>query len=371
MQDNIYELHHTQDLISPVLIYYKDIIVENTKKAIVIAGGTWRLWPHVKSHKMAEMVKLQIGLGITRFKCATVAEAEMLAAVGAKDILLAYPLVGPNIMRYIRLAKAYPDSTFYAIGDDYAQIVQLADTAKAAEMCIPVLIDINVGMNRTGIVLDNVQALYEQCARLAGIKMVGMHCYDGNHNNSDFKLRNEAVAATDAQVEDIQVALRAKGIVCDLLVMGGTPSFPCHALNTKWYLSPGTAFVTDMGYHNNLPDLDFVPGAALFTRVISHPDKGLFTLDLGYKGIASDPVGVRGVIVGLENAAPLFQSEEHWVFTMDKGCKAAMPPIGTGLYIIPTHICPTSALYPSILVAQNGEIIDTWEVVARNRKLTF
>lgn len=371
MSENRYALDHTENRISPCLIYYREIIVENIKKAIAIAGGADRLWPHVKTHKSADMVKLQMDFGITRFKCATIAEAEMLADVGAQHILLAYPLVGPNIERYLRLAQAYPKSIFYAIGDNDAQLAKLATAADAMHTEMHVLIDVNMGMNRTGVPLTAAQALYEKCAMLKGIKMAGMHCYDGNHNNRDFILRNEAVKTTDQLVAEIQIALQTKKIPCELLIMGGTPSFPCHACNTTWYLSPGTAFVSDMGYYNNLPDLDFVPGAAILTRVISHPAEGMFTLDLGYKGIASDPQGMRGTIVGLECAKQCFQSEEHWVFMLEEQDKDKLPAIGTVFYVIPTHICPTTALYPDIAVAENHKIIAQWPVTARNRKITY
>ena len=81
-----YDIKDTSEIITPQLVYYKDIIIENIKKAIRIAGSDKRLWPHVKSHKTAEMVKLQMEMGIERFKCATIAEAEMVADCGAGDI---------------------------------------------------------------------------------------------------------------------------------------------------------------------------------------------------------------------------------------------------------------------------------------------
>lgn len=371
METALYALKDTHAMISPALIYYPEIIRENTRKAIEIAGDVSRLWPHVKSHKSAPMVKMQIELGISRFKCATIPEAEMVASVGAKHILLAYPLIGPNIQRYLSLAKAYPHSHFYAIGDDYAQLALLSQAAKEQSYPLDVLLDVNMGMNRTGVPLAQAQALYERCTSLQGIHLCGMHCYDGNHNNKDFTLRDREVGQADCQVAQIQKNLQAQGIDCKILIMGGTPAFPCHAHQTDWYLSPGTAFLTDWGYQSNLPDLHFVPGAAVFTRVISHSQRDIFTLDLGYKGIASDPAGLRGVIVGLPHVHPLFQSEEHWVFQMEEGYEQEIPPIGTGLYVIPTHICPTSALYHEIQVAQNGELVDIWPVTARDRKLTY
>jgi len=153
------------------------------------------------------------------------------------------------------------------------------------------------------------------------------------------------------------------------MVMGGTPSFPCRTGQEPFYLSPGTLFIGDWGSYTKFPDLAFTPGAALFSRVVSHQAGHTFTLDVGCKGIAADPAGDRGVIVGLEEAKPVFQSEEHWVFSLPPGRE--LPPIGSVQYVIPTHICPTSALYPELLVAQGGKIVDQWQVSARNRRINY
>lgn len=369
--DTVFKLQDASAIISPALIYYKDTIVRNTQLAITIAGGAQRLWPHVKSHKMQKMVELQLALGICRFKCATIAEAEMTAVAGADHVLLAYPLIGPNIERYLQLVAAFPKTQFWAIGDDMGPLSLLSDAAVQKNRRLHTLLDVNMGMNRTGIPVQQVEALYEKAAQLPGLHLQGLHCYDGNHNNSDVEIRLQQVRDVDSQIKEIQNRLQAKQMECTTLIMGGTPSFPCHAALTDWFLSPGTAFLNDAGYHENLPDLSFEPAAAILTRVISHPAPGIFTLDLGHKGIAADPVGVRGVIAGFDKAHTLFQSEEHWVFEMNTGCEEARPPIGTVFYVIPTHICPTSALYPSVLVAQNGKVIEEWEVTARNRKISI
>lgn len=364
-----YDIRNTEEMISPSLIYYIDIIRSNIQEAIEEAGSSKRLWPHVKSHKSIDMLKLQMRYGITKFKTATVAEAEMAAQAGAEKVILAYPLTGPNAGRYLELAAAYPDTGFYAVGDDLKQLEHLSDKCLEKGYRMPVLADVNMGMNRTGVALDQLEAFYRSARALPGISMEGLHCYDGNHNNRDIAVRKKEVAETDRKVEAVMERLRKDGIGCGLVVAGGTPSFPCHGEDTDWYLSPGTAFITDAGYFRNLPDLNFTPGAAVMTRVISRPAPGIFTTDLGYKGIASDPVGQRGYIVGLEDAVPIIHSEEHWAFQMED--ENRIPAIGTCLYVIPTHICPTSALYPEILVAKDGVIVDTWKVTARNRKITY
>lgn len=367
--DNIYKIKDTKEIISPSLIYYVDIIRENIKKAISIAGSADRLWPHVKSHKSIDMINVQMGYGITKFKAATIAEAEMVAEAGAEQVILAYPLIGINIDRFVKLSKAYPQIIFYAVEDNAQQFEILSQICEQQEYVMPVLVDVNMGMNRTGVSIQELEALYRFAYTLPGIRVSGMHCYDGNHNSKDISLREKEVRETDQQIETIMSNLRNDGIGCDFAVAGGTPSFPCHAINTDWFLSPGTAFVMDAGYFMNLPDMNFIPGAVVMTRVISHPTQGVFTTDLGYKGIASDPAVQRGYIVGLEEAVPVIHSEEHWAFQMKD--ESRIPSIGTCLYVIPTHICPTSALYSEILVARDEEIVATWNVTARNRKLTY
>jgi D-serine deaminase-like pyridoxal phosphate-dependent protein len=369
MEKSDYTLADTGNLISPALIYYLDIIQNNTRRIIEMAGGANRLWPHVKSHKAGEMIRLQIELGITRFKCATVAEAEMTAAAGAGHVILAYPLVGPNIYRYLRLAGAYPDTVFYAVGDDYEQLSVLSAAALEMAVTVKTLIDVDMGMHRTGVSIDDLESLYERAALLKGLSLKGLHCYDGHLHDRDFSKRKAAVEEADRKVLNIRESLVRKGLDCGLLVFGGTPTFPCRAGKEGIFLSPGTAFIGDWGYYSNLPDLAFTPGAALFTRVVSHPSKDSFTLDLGYKGIAADPPGIRGIIAGMEDVKPLFQSEEHWVFSIPEG--GELPPIGGACYVIPTHICPTSALYPEIMVAREGKITETWQVSARNRRIRY
>ena len=369
--NNLYTIEHSDNIETPALIYYLDIIINNTKKAIEIAKDVKRLWPHVKTHKMREIVTMQMNLGIERFKCATIAEAEMLARVGAKHVLLAYPLVGPNIMRFIRLQQTYLNTKFYAIADDAEQMSYLSIRALEANLSIPVLIDVNFGMNRTGIALGpQIKDLVIKGMRLKGLEIVGFHCYDGHHHDVDVKERTAKAHSQSDKIFNIAASITSvHRDFSPIYVMGGTPSFVCHATTPDVFLSPGTAFVYDYGYAQKVPDLPFIPGASILTRVVSHPGPNLFTLDLGHKGIATDRPGLRGRIIGLEDATPVTHSEEHWVLSRDE--KYPVPPIGSIWNVIPTHICPTTALYSSVLVAEKGAIIGSWDVAARNRHLSI
>ncbi|RRD96208.1 D-TA family PLP-dependent enzyme [Clostridiales bacterium COT073_COT-073] len=373
--NNHYMFEESKDLVTPALIYYPDIIRNNIEKTINLAGGPQHLWPHVKTHKMSEMIHLQMSAGITRFKCATIAEAQMVASCGAEHVLVAYPLVGPNINRFFKLTQSYPKVQFWAIGDCTEQIRILGQVFKKESLNARVLVDVDLGMNRTGVPVSDVEYFYEQWASLEGIEMRGLHCYDGHRTEHNFDERKQKTDLSAIEIKNICTNLQQKGYTCDTLVLGGTPSMPCYTDfqpdGCNVFLSPGTCFVNDYGYSKKYPDLVFTPGAAVLTRVISCPGKGHFTLDLGYKGIASDPEGTRGIIAGMEHVQDLFQSEEHWAFCMEPGYEDQCPRVGDELFVIPTHICPTSALYPSVPIVEQKHLTGNWEVTARNRCITI
>jgi D-serine deaminase-like pyridoxal phosphate-dependent protein len=164
------------------------------------------------------------------------------------------------------------------------------------------------------------------------------------------------------------------------MVVGGTPTFPCHAVDPEVELSPGTCFLHDGNYLHDHPDLPFDPAAILLTRVISIPTADTLTLDLGHKAIAADPPGPRGFLLGFENgpwsetpaglpgSEPLGQSEEHWVWRVARGEIA----VGQAAYVLPAHICPTVALHESVMVVnEQREVEGTWPITARRRALAL
>lgn len=145
MQTELYTIQGVENILTPALIYYKDEISENTRKTIEIAGGAERLWPHVKSHKMKKMIEMQKAMGIHRFKCATLAEVKMVAECGAEHILLAYPLVGPNIKAFISLVKEFPKTHFYALEDDLSCLHALQAEAEKQNAVLGWFADVNMG----------------------------------------------------------------------------------------------------------------------------------------------------------------------------------------------------------------------------------
>ncbi len=192
MMDPLYVVRDYSELLSPSLLIYPKVVRENLKTMIAMANGAERLRPHVKTHKMAEIVRLAESLGIHRHKCATIAEAEMVATAGGVDVLLAYPLVGPNVRRFIQLARAYRATTFRATVDHPDAAKALSSAAHGLEQPVPVLIDLEVGMGRTGIAPGDAAAeLYALVDRLPDLVVDGLHAYDGHIHDHDLAARRQ------------------------------------------------------------------------------------------------------------------------------------------------------------------------------------
>jgi D-serine deaminase-like pyridoxal phosphate-dependent protein len=378
-----YSVSNVDEVPSPALLVYPDRAEENLRRLIRVAGGTGRLRPHMKTHKLPAIARMHVALGLTRVKCATIAEAEMLALEGLTDILLAYQPVGPAVGRLLRLAQTFPAVTFRAVVDDEDAAAALGRAFADAGRTIDLLVDLDVGMHRTGIAPELAKPLYATLASTPGVTPGGLHAYDGHLRDPDLSRRRAEADAAFAPVRALADQLRAAGLPVPHIVVGGTPTLPCHATRTDAdiELSPGTVVFWDAGYTSGLPDMDFLPAALLLTRVVSKPGASRVCLDLGHKAVASemphprvvlmrDPqADVRGGGASAPQIAATFlgHSEEHLVFETPE---AATLRVGDVLYGIPWHVCPTVALHGRAVVIRDGRAVDSWAVTARERVIT-
>ncbi|GAA4314698.1 D-TA family PLP-dependent enzyme [Compostibacter hankyongensis] len=366
-----YALAAPEDTDSPALLVYPERIAANIRTMIQMAGGAARLRPHVKTHKMEAVVKMQLDQGIRKFKCATIAEAEMLAAAGAPDVLLAYQLPLPRIGRLIRLIRTYPGTRFASLIDNTASARLLEAQFATAGLEAQVWIDVDNGMHRSGLPPDDsLLTLYEQLLSYSHIRCYGLHVYDGHIREKEFEKRRSLTEAAFAPVNEILQKIAEKGLPPLQIVAGGTPTFPVHALHPERQCSPGTCLLWDEGYRLGLPEQPFLHAAVLLTRIISKPAPGLLTADLGHKAVAAEnPPDRRIFLLNLDGYTVSGQSEEHLVLSVS-------PPewerwqTGDVLYGIPYHICPTVALYDEAVVVKEGRTAGAWPVTARGRKLT-
>jgi len=370
--DPKYHIADSSDIVTPALVVFRELVDDNIIGMLNIAGSPEKLRPHCKTHKMHDVTARQLQQGINKHKCATFAEAEMLAAAGVRDILLAYNLVGANIPRAVRFRQRFPDVTFAVTADHERPVERLGDAMQSAGTSINVLLDIDTGQHRTGVpVGEQAKQLYRRIQDSPGLNAAGFHVYDGHQHQKSREERRDAVLAEFNKVLAFRDELVADGLDVAHMVCGGTASFPIYAEldDPAIECSPGTCVFHDVGYGEAFPDLAFTPAALLLTRVISRPTDERLTLDLGYKAVASDPpAGRRVVFPDLPDAEAILQNEEHLVLQTPQADE--FQP-GDELLAIPRHICPTSALHKEAYVVFGGELTEHWPVTARDRRLTI
>jgi len=363
-----YRVNDPSKLISPSLLVYPERIKKNIDLMIEMAGGVDFLRPHIKTHKMAEIIKMQMDKGIYKFKCATIAEAELLTKCKVADILLAMQPVAKNVNRFFELIEQYPNSNFSTIVDNLQSAKEISNLSSTKSLPVSLWMDINNGMNRTGIEPDEKAVeLYQFIVADKNLVAKGFHVYDGHIRNSNIVERKKICDEAFEKVIQLKDKLKSLGIVVKNIIAGGTPTFPIHSKRKDIDVSPGTTLLWDEGYGNMFQDMEFLHAAALFTRVISKPTSHLTCFDLGHKSVASEMNFPRVKFLDT-NGKQIGQSEEHLVV---ENSNDEIYQIGDHAYAIPVHICPTVAKYKKVITIVHGEIAGSWDIAARDHQLNI
>ena len=367
MKEDWFKLKNTHEISTPSLVVFPKRILHNIKLMTEIAGGTESLRPHIKTHKMSEIIKMQIDNGINKFKCATITEAELLAKSGAKDILLAIQPTGKNISRFISLIEIYPESLFSTIVDNEYSLNEINNRAKEKKISVSIWLDINNGMNRTGVEPNNEACnIFQKIASASNLNAKGLHVYDGHIRESDYSVRKHVCDNAFIHVLDLKKNIEKKGILIDKIIAGGTPTFPIHAKRENVEVSPGTSLLWDDRYGTAFEDLKFIHSAVLIGSIISKPSKDLLCINLGHKSVASEMDFPRLSFLNLKNTEQIGHSEEHLVVKCNESDKY---PVGMICYSIPSHICPTVPKFSKVLTVDEGEVIGEWKVSARDNMI--
>ncbi len=364
----MYSIDNIDRIDSPALIVYPDKVASNIQLAIKIAGSVNKLRPHVKTNKMVEVCEMMVKAGISKFKCATIAEAEMLAMADALDVLLAYQPVGPKIERLIKLVKNYQKTRFSCLLDNEENARIINNLCRENNIVLDVYIDLNVGMNRTGVKPGKAAELVKQILSLNNLRVTGLHGYDGQIHDENPVQRQKAADISFALTEQVYNEIQPLITYPLVMVMGGTPTFPMHAHRHNTECSPGTFVFWDWGYKHMLADLPFEYAALVICRVISIIDEHHICLDLGYKSVAAESPLPRVHFLNAPDAKPVAHSEEHLVVEVEDSSHYSL---GNVFYGVPVHICPTVALYEKAYVVENKQAVTSLQVIARNRYINF
>lgn len=268
----------------------------------------------------------------------------------------------PKTEALAALRERYSASRVSTIVDDTAALGSVCDVAGSTGNPIPVWIDVDCGMGRTGVVFGSgVDRLRDAIDADSRCEFAGLHVYDGHVHDPDPAARRDAVRLILRAVADYLASHP-----CPSVAIGGTPTFAWWARETDWECCPGTSALWDIGYGESFPELRFKVAAALITRVVSKPGKERLCLDLGHKAIASEmPLAERVMLPSLEAPCVVSQSEEHLVVGTPS---ARLLSVGDALVAYPRHICPSVALYGTAAVVRDGRLTgEHWRVVAAGR----
>ncbi len=368
--DNLkwFEIAHSESLDTPALLVYPDRVKQNIQFLLEMAGDTAAVRPHVKTNKTLEVCQLLLDAGITKFKCATIAEAEMLGMANAPDVLLAHQPTLPKAKRLIQLMHQYPQTKFSALVDNYISATMLSTVFSTTTKTVELYIDLNVGMNRSGIIPEKALDLYIACKNIPLIKIVGLHLYDGHIRDTDLTLRKTRSNTAFERAETLSTLITAYDNSMMKMVAGGSPSFPTHIHRKGVEFSPGTFVYWDWGYKHIVPDEPFEYAALVATRIVSIIDEKTVCTDLGHKAVAAENPMPRVHFLNAPEATPISQSEEHLVAQVPN---SSVYQVGDLWYGVPVHICPTVALYSEAQIIEQHQITAQWQVIARDRKITI
>lgn len=358
-----------ENIETPAMLIFEENVEHNLRLQAELAGGAQNLMVHFKTHKCAAIARRQVESGVAGFKCATLREAEVALEAGGKTVLLAYPLVQPRkAERLCALAAAHSQARVIAIASQPLHLEVLEKAAAAKNQRVPVMLDLDMGMHRTGLAPgDEALALYRQLAAMPHLEAAGLHAYDGQDHQTDPAAREGQANQHLEEIRAFKGRLQAENLPVPQVVAGGSFSFPYYARSGEALGSPGTCVYWDAGYRRMMPELPFRWAVLVLCQVVDrHPHLGTITTDLGSKAIAADPpVAERAELVGLPGAVLQMQNEEHGVFRLE----GELPAVGTYLLAVPGHVCPTAVLYPgSYVIDGAGDLGDYYPHQARDRQ---
>jgi D-serine deaminase-like pyridoxal phosphate-dependent protein len=365
-----YRIHDAAQLLTPALILYPDFIDHNITVTLDALNGDANRWrPHVKTVKLESVMRRYVERGILQCKCSITAELEAACRAGMQDVLLAYPVTGANARRVLEIADQHPNVRISVLIETLAQARQWAGSR------IGIFLDLNSGMNRTGMDPEHIAAVVKLARELPGLalELRGLHFYDGHVRAPSMEERCRTAHDGYNRLLGLIAALDAAGVAVPEVITSGTPAFPCGA--SYWpfsggaflhRVSPGTVALNDLSSLSQLQELDYRPAALVLATVVSHPLPGIVTCDAGHKAVSADEGVPTCAVIGRPDLIPGRPSEEHLPIEVAPG--SPVPNIGDHLLLIPRHVCPTVNLFDHAVLVSGGRILGLDRVTARGHE---
>lgn len=367
---NIYQLEDANSILTPALLIYPEMVDANITATLKMMGNDVNRWrPHIKTAKIPAVLKQLLARGVRHFKCATTLELLTACQAGADDVLLAFAVMGRNAERVREIAEQFPATKVSVLIEAREQAEAWRGTK------IGIFIDVNPGMNRTGASQNDVTSVVD-LARGLGAQFRGIHYYDGHVAGFPPAERESRTHAGYDKLANLVQQLTNERVAVAEVITSGTPAAP-FAASYKGFqkaafvhrISPGTVVYNDLTSLEQLPEYGYQPAVLVLSTVVSHPTARSITCDAGHKSVSVDAGVPTCAVVGQPNLRPLKPSEEHLPIESADG--ANLPELGSKLYLLPRHVCPTVNNFDEALMVIDGKISAAERVSARGHEGPF
>ena len=328
------------------------------------------LRPHAKAHKCPEIAKRQIKAGAIGICVATINEAEAMVDAGIPNILITSEMVGKDkISRLVALTKRQPE--LMSVVDHHVHAEELQAYAHEANVMLNVLIDLDPGLNRTGIRPgEEAIKLAEKLMTLPNLKLKGIQCYSGRsaHIHGFKERKRHSHEAMRAGVETFH-RLKALGYPMDVFTGGSTGTYNIDTelaglteLQVGSYVFMDTDYAL-IGSQDEEIYHDFKVSLTILSTVVSKHHEGIATIDAGLKSMATDR-SFQPVVTDYEGVSYQFSGDEHGRLEYEEA-KVSLE-LGDRVEIIPPHCDPTINLYRHIFCIRDGKVEDVWPIVGKH-----
>jgi len=341
---------------TPALVVDLDRLEQNLRRmADYFASRPNKLRPHFKSHKCVELARRQLAAGqCAGITCAKLSEAEQLVAGNVPDILIANQVVGPDKAR--RLAALNRTATVRSAVDSFVNARELSAAAAEAGVCIPVLVEVDIGMKRCGVPAGTAALdLAREVGRLPGLRFDGLQGYEGHLVSlPNREERAQKTREAFAPLVETRRMIERAGLRVAIVSGGGTGTFDITGtIEGVDEIQAGSYALMDQSYLPVRPE--FVVARWVLATVISAAG-GCAVVDVGTKGMGCE-FGLPAV-EGFPEARARYNAEEHTPFD---GLAAR---VGDKVRIVPSHGCTTQNLHRQMWITRAGKIVEAWPIEA-------
>lgn len=358
---------------TPALLVDREIMMRNIKEMQEKADkANVGLRPHIKTHRMPELALLQLEHGAAGITVAKIGEAEVMASHGIKDIFIANEIVGISKLERIR---ALSEKITIRLGvDSKFHVDQLAQVFQSAQNPIEVLIELEVGENRSGVISDeDLINLAKYVHSQEKVALKGIFSHEG-HTYKARDVDECRKLAVESQKRTLRAAqlIRREGIPIETVSIGATPSLmQAEIIEGITEIRPGTYIFMDAGQANALNDFS-VCAASVLVSIISKPTDERVVFDAGAKTLTTQnrPSGIcategLGYVKKSENVRVSGLFDEHGLIN-DKRFRSIVE-VGDKVEVIPNHICPTCSLYEKAYLVSAGRVVKEIPVLCRGK----